>query len=71
MLTRSIHTLWIILKSLNKTWVTVNKDWRLNERHYGALQGLNKDEMVKKYGEEKVHEWRRSYKKSPPKIKKL
>ncbi|CAL4043054.1 2,3-bisphosphoglycerate-dependent phosphoglycerate mutase [Buchnera aphidicola (Anoecia corni)] len=69
MLTRSIHTLWIILKTLNKNWVTVNKDWRLNERHYGALQGLNKDETIKKYGKKKVHEWRRSYKISPPKIK--
>lgn len=68
MLKRAIHTLWIVLESLNLSWIPVKKLWQLNERHYGALQGMNKDEIVAKYGEEKVHSWRRSYDCSPPKI---
>lgn len=68
MLTRAIHTLWIILKTINQTWLTVNKTWRLNERHYGSLEGMNKDEIIKKYGFEKVQLWRRSLNISPPAI---
>ncbi len=67
-LNRSIHTAWEILYKLNLTWIKVSKNWQLNERHYGALQGLNKDKTIKKYGEKKVQKWRRSYYKCPPKI---
>lgn len=66
MLKRAIHTLWHILDEINQTWLPVNKSWRLNERHYGALQGLNKNDMIKKYGEQKVQEWRRGYSITPP-----
>lgn len=67
-LTRAIRTLWITLDELNLLWLPTIKSWRLNERHYGALQGLNKSETAEKYGEEKVHEWRRSYTTQPPLI---
>ncbi|MDR2437730.1 MAG: 2,3-diphosphoglycerate-dependent phosphoglycerate mutase [Endomicrobium sp.] len=60
-LTRAIKTLWNMLIPLDLLWVPVIKNWRLNEKHYGALQGLNKAETVKKYGEEQVKLWRRSY----------
>jgi 2,3-bisphosphoglycerate-dependent phosphoglycerate mutase len=60
-LTRAIKTLWNMLTRLDLLWVPVIKNWRLNEKHYGALQGLNKTETVKKYGEEQVKLWRRSY----------
>lgn len=63
-LKRAIDTLYYVMRENHETSVT--KAWQLNERHYGALQGLNKDEMKAKYGEEKVHEWRRSYKTKPP-----
>ncbi len=68
LLKRAIYTLWIILKKLNTSWIKVNKNWKLNERHYGSLQGYNKEEIAKIYGEKKVNEWRRSYKTKPPKI---
>ena len=59
-LKRAIRTLWIVLHEMDLTWVPIHKSWKLNERHYGALQGLNKDETAQKYGEEQVHIWRRS-----------
>ncbi len=65
-LQRAIHTLWLILDELNRSWIPVIRDWRLNERHYGALQGLNKGETAAKYGDEQVHIWRRSYAIEPP-----
>lgn len=65
-LKRAIRTLWIVLDELNEMWLPTEHDWRLNERHYGALQGLNKAETAAKYGEEQVHLWRRSYDIPPP-----
>lgn len=65
-LRRAVHTLDIVLDTLDLVWLPVVKDWHLNERHYGALQGLNKDETAKKYGDEQVHIWRRSFDVEPP-----
>ena len=65
-LKRAIHTLDIALDSMGRDWLPVVKDWHLNERHYGALQGLNKAETAEKYGDEQVHIWRRSYDVAPP-----
>ena len=65
-LKRAIHTLWYALDEMDCTWLPVVKDWRLNERHYGALQGLNKADMAKQYGDEQVLVWRRSYDTPPP-----
>lgn len=65
-LKRAIRTLWIILDEMDLMWIPIQNSWRLNERHYGALQGLNKSEMAAKYGEEQVHIWRRSYDIRPP-----
>ncbi|MEY3379476.1 MAG: 2,3-diphosphoglycerate-dependent phosphoglycerate mutase [Hylemonella sp.] len=65
-LKRAIHTLWYCLDEMDCTWLPVVKDWRLNERHYGALQGLNKAEMAKQYGDQQVLIWRRSYDTPPP-----
>lgn len=65
-LRRAIHTLQIAAEAMERDWVPVVKDWHLNERHYGALQGLNKAETAKKYGEEQVHIWRRSFDVLPP-----
>ncbi|MCM1521344.1 MAG: 2,3-diphosphoglycerate-dependent phosphoglycerate mutase [Muribaculaceae bacterium] len=65
-LKRAIHTLDIALDSMDRVWLPVVKDWHLNERHYGALQGLNKAETAAKYGDEQVHIWRRSYDVCPP-----
>lgn len=65
-LRRAIRTLWIMLDEMDRMWIPVIRDWRLNERHYGALQGLNKAETAAKYGEEQVHIWRRSYDIPPP-----
>ncbi len=65
-LKRAIRTLWIVLDELDQMWVPVHRSWRLNERHYGALQGLNKAETAKKYGDEQVLVWRRSYDIPPP-----
>jgi len=69
-LIRAIHTLDIVLQELGQANICIYKSWRLNERHYGALQGLNKSEMVAKYGEEQVHIWRRSYDICPPALTK-
>lgn len=66
MLKRAIRTLWIALAELDQMYIPVKHSWRLNERHYGALQGLNKAEMAEKYGAEQVHIWRRSYNVLPP-----
>ena len=65
-LKRAIRTLWIMLDELDEMWIPVVRDWRLNERHYGALQGLNKAETAAKYGDEQVLIWRRSYAIPPP-----
>jgi 2,3-bisphosphoglycerate-dependent phosphoglycerate mutase len=65
-LKRAIRTLWITLDAMDLMWIPVYNSWRLNERHYGALQGLNKSEMASKYGEEQVLIWRRSYDIRPP-----
>ena len=65
-LKRAIDTLDIVLKEMSLTKITIHKDWRLNERHYGALQGLNKDDMRKQYGDEQVKLWRRSFDVRPP-----
>ena len=65
-LKRAIRTLWIALEETDRMWIPVVKDWRLNERHYGALQGLDKAETAAKYGMEQVHVWRRSYDIPPP-----
>jgi len=67
-LKRAIRTLWLILEELDRIWIPVIRDWRLNERHYGALQGLNKVETAAKYGDEQVHIWRRSYDIPPPEL---
>lgn len=69
-LKRAIKTLWIVLEDMDLMWIPEYKHWRLNERHYGALQGLNKAEMAKKYGEEQVLLWRRSYDVPPPPLDK-
>jgi len=65
-LKRAIKTLNLVLEQMNLDWIPVYKHWRLNERHYGALQGLNKAEMTEKYGEQQVLLWRRSYDVPPP-----
>lgn len=65
-LKRATRTLWHVLDELDRTWLPVVHSWRLNERHYGALQGLNKAETAKKYGDEQVLIWRRSYDIAPP-----
>jgi len=65
-LTRAIKTLWTVMNELNQVWLPVKKSWRLNERHYGALQGLNKAETAAKHGDDQVKIWRRSYDVPPP-----
>ena len=65
-LKRAIRTLWLALDELDRLWIPVEKSWRLNERHYGALQGLNKAETAAKFGEAQVLAWRRSYDTPPP-----
>lgn len=65
-LKRAIKTLWIVLEEMGLEWIPVYRAWQLNERHYGALQGLNKAEMAVKFGEEQVKLWRRSYDVPPP-----
>jgi len=67
-LKRSIHTLWAILKETDQEWLPVEKNYRLNERHYGALTGLNKKETAVKYGDEQVFTWRRSFSTPPPQL---
>lgn len=67
-LKRGIRTLWLVLDELDQMWLPVERDWRLNERHYGALQGLNKAETAEKHGAEQVLIWRRSYDIPPPQL---
>lgn len=69
-LKRSIRTLWIVLHEMDLMWIPVHKCWKFNERHYGALQGLNKEETTKIYGEDKVYSWRRSVNDTPPPLTK-
>ncbi len=66
--TRAIKTLWLALEEMDQMWIPERKHWRLNERHYGALQGSNKQEAVEKFGAEQVHLWRRSYDVPPPPV---
>jgi len=68
-LKRAIRTLWSVLDEMDLMWIPVHRDWRLNERHYGALQGLNKAETARQYGEAQVKLWRRSYDVRPPALK--
>ena len=70
LLKRAIRTLWLALEELDQVWLPVRRDWRLNERHYGALQGLNKAETAEKHGEDQVLIWRRSYDVPPPPMEK-
>jgi 2,3-bisphosphoglycerate-dependent phosphoglycerate mutase len=65
-LKRAIKTLWIVLEEMDLMWIPVHRSWRLNERHYGALQGLNKAETAEQHGEERTELWRRSYDVRPP-----
>lgn len=65
-LKRAIRTMWLAMDEMDRMWLPVERSWRLNERHYGALQGLNKSETVEKYGAEQVKVWRRSYDIPPP-----
>lgn len=69
-LKRAIHTLWNVLDELEQQWLPVEKSWKLNERHYGALQGLNKAETAQKYGDEQVKLWRRGFAVTPPELTK-
>ena len=69
-LKRALRTLWLTLEEMDRLWIPVEKNWRLNERHYGALQGLNKAETAEKHGEEQVLLWRRSYDIPPPELEK-
>jgi 2,3-bisphosphoglycerate-dependent phosphoglycerate mutase len=66
LLKRAIRTLWLALDELDQMWIPVRRSWRLNERHYGALQGLNKAETAKEHGEDQVLIWRRAYDIAPP-----
>jgi len=67
-LKRAVKTLWLALEEMDLMWIPVQRNWRLNERHYGALQGLNKAETAAKYGDEQVLVWRRSYDTRPPQL---
>ena len=69
-LKRAIRTLWLVMDEMDLMWIPVHRAWQLNERHYGALQGLNKAEMAAKYGEDQVLIWRRSYDIPPPALEK-
>jgi len=69
-LKRAIRTLWTVMDEMDLMWIPVIRNWRLNERHYGALQGLNKSETAKKYGDEQIKIWRRSYDIQPPALDK-
>lgn len=66
LLKRAVKTLWLVLEEMDLMWIPVHQSWRLNERHYGALQGLNKKETAEKFGEKQVMLWRRSYDVAPP-----
>lgn len=70
LLKRALQTLWYSLEVMDQLWIPWEKSWRLNERHYGGLQGLNKKEMAEKYGDDQVHQWRRSYSTRPPQLEK-
>ena len=70
-LKRAIRTLWIVLDEMDLMWIPVYRSWRLNERHYGALQGLNKSDTAAKFGEEQVLIWRRSYDVRPPSLERI
>jgi len=70
LLKRAIRTLWLTLDDMDLMWIPVHRSWRLNERHYGALQGLNKAETAAKYGDDQVLVWRRSYDTPPPALEK-
>ena len=70
LLKRAIRTLWIVMDNMDLMWIPVRQSWRLNERHYGALQGLNKHETVAKHGADQVKIWRRSYDTPPPALQK-
>lgn len=65
-LKRAIRTLWLLLDEMDLMWIPVTKSWKLNERYYGALQGMNKKEAMQKYGEAQVMEWRRGFSSAPP-----
>jgi len=67
-LKRAIRTLWLVMDEMDSMWIPVFRNWRLNERHYGALQGLNKAQTAEKYGEDQVKIWRRSYDTRPPEL---
>ena len=69
-LTRAIRTLWLALTEMDQVWIPVHREWRLNERHYGSLQGLNKAETAEKHGDDQVLVWRRSYDIPPPQMTK-
>lgn len=69
-LKRAIRTLWIILDEMDLMWIPATRSWRLNERHYGALEGMKKSEIIAKYGEDQVQKWRRSYDVKPPALDK-
>lgn len=69
-LKRAIRTLWVVLDEMDLMWIPVHRSWRINERHYGALQGLNKQATAEKYGQEQVQQWRRSYDVRPPALDK-
>lgn len=68
-LKRAIRSLWFALEAMDRMWIDVHRTWRLNEKHYGALQGLNKKETAEEYGDEQVHIWRRSFDVPPPALK--
>jgi 2,3-bisphosphoglycerate-dependent phosphoglycerate mutase len=68
LLSRAVKTMWLATEQMDLMWLPTRKDWRLNERHYGALQGSNKAEAVKKYGEAQVKQWRRGYATPPPPV---
>lgn len=69
LLKRAIKTLWLALEEMDRMWVPIHHTWRLNERHYGGLQGLNKSDMARQFGEEQILVWRRSYDVPPPELK--
>ena len=69
-LKRAIKTLWLVLEEMDRMWIPVQHSWKLNERHYGALQGLNKADTAAKYGDDQVKIWRRSYDTQPPELTK-
>lgn len=67
-LKRAIHSAWLVLDAMDRCWVPVHSDWRLNERHYGALTGMSKRDAIERFGEDQVHAWRRSHAISPPRV---